>query len=125
MYSTFMTCIQYQFNLFCGWKKKKKKKKKKKPLNLYIYIYIYIRRPIYVTMFVRFSKSLCLILGETHPELVLCQVACQGKKKEFCLSVCLSVCLSAYLYHHSGRTGRWISLKLGMVIGFDPTKKMG
>ena len=25
------------------------------------------------------------------------------------------------LYHHSGQTGMWISLKLGMMIGFDPT----
>ena len=37
------------------------------------------------------------------------------------LSICLSVCLSICLYHHSGQTCGWISLKLGMTIGFDPT----
>ena len=35
--------------------------------------------------------------------------------------VCLCVCLSVCLYHHSGQTSRWISLKLGMMIGFDTT----
>ena len=35
----------------------------------------------------------------------------------YIVSVGLSVCL----YHHSGQTGRWISLKLGMMIGSDPT----
>ena len=34
-----------------------------------------------------------------------------GKKQN--LSVGLSVCL----YHHSGQTGRWISLKLGIPVG--------
>ena len=38
-----------------------------------------------------------------------------GKKQN--LSVGLSVC--------SGQTGRWISLKLGMMIGFDPNLKYG
>ena len=33
----------------------------------------------------------------------------------------ISVCLSACLYYHSGQTCGWISLKLGMMIGFDPT----
>ena len=51
-----------------------------------------------------------------HPEMVLSQVACLGKYR-ICLSVGLSVCL----YHHSGQTGRWISLKLCMMIGLDPT----
>ena len=55
-------------------------------------------------------------MEETHPEMVLSQVACLGKYR-ICLSVRLSVCL----YHHSGQTGRWISLKLDMMIGFDPT----
>ena len=69
-------------------------------------------------MFVRFSKSLCyfdkhLGMEETHPEMVLGQVAC-GKIQD--LSVVLSVCL----YHHSGQTGRRISLKLDMMMGFDP-----
>ena len=38
-----------------------------------------------------------------------------GKKQN--LSVFLSVCL----YHHSSQTGRWISLKVGKMIGFDST----
>ena len=58
-------------------------------------------------------------MEEIHPEMVLSQVACLGKYR-ICLSVGLSVCL----YHHSGQTGRWISLKLGMIIDFDPTSKM-
>ena len=37
--------------------------------------------------------------------------------KRSCLFVCLSVCL----YHHSGHTCGWISLKLSMMIGFNPT----
>ena len=36
--------------------------------------------------------------------------------------VCLSVCPSVCLYHHSCQICGWISLKLGMMIGFDPTK---
>ena len=37
--------------------------------------------------------------------------------KRSCQCVCLYVCL----YHHSSQTSRWISLKLGMMVGFDPT----
>ena len=37
--------------------------------------------------------------------------------------MCVSVCLSVCLYHHSGQTYEWISLKFGMMIGFDPNLK--
>ena len=62
------------------------------------------------------ATSLLIIHLLHHPEMVLCQVACL-RKYRICLSVGLCVCL----YHHSGQTGRWISLKLSMMIGFDPT----
>ena len=32
-----------------------------------------------------------------------------------------SVGLSVCLYHHSGQTSKWISLKLGMMLGFGST----
>ena len=59
--------------------------------HIYIYIYIYISYTY---------KRRCLYV---------------------CLSVSLYVCLSVCLYHHSGQTSRGISLKLGTMIGFDPT----
>ena len=46
-----------------------------------------------------------------------------------CVCVCVRarvfVCLYVCSYHHSGQTCGWISQKLGIRIGLDPTYNIG